>query len=836
MNLESIQIELEDEMVSAGAARYAVEVERGLNGTGPGKLLLRKALHPMAEAITVAINPPNWSRAKRGAKYIKDIDPYVLADLTMRRVLDCAAKEETLTKTCKAIAAAVEWHTRDAALNAASVAIWNKLQERLKKTQNPSFRRKSIDGTVKGMRKWAEENAKDELVAKLDSVKGVEWDIDVQIDVGSLLVSLFSAATKLVTTAEVRKSKNQSKVVVRFTAGTQEWLEKQHEYHSILRPVHLPMVVMPTNWSGMSDGGYIDNAKAGVKFLKTKAKQIPWDSVDLTDAYEAVNRIQATPWRVNLSLFNVMSRIWDTGSEIGDVPPLREEDGMRQLQALPSRLADMTPEQRKADPEFSPWANKRREAHEFNAELKSAVKGFGDLMSVATRFSQYPAFYHPHKLDWRQRAYPISVFMSPQGDQFNRALIEFAEGRRMGDNENSGAWLAIHGANCYGVDKVTFDERIAWVESNEDLILESAMDPYGQQWWTSADGGASAWPFLAFCMEWLAYRIAGDDHVTHLPVALDGSNSGLQHLSAMLGDPDGAKITCVMPGEKPEDVYQLVADQVERELVYLDDPMALIWCDKVTRKICKQPTMTYTYSATEAGMRNQILHALTDLDKKARNEGLPSYLTFTDKLQDNAQAASYLAPVVRKAIAARMKKAAEAMEFLQLTARTYSKTGLPLRWTTPLGVPVVQYYPTATTKRRHVYINGQKHKLHLNVDSPNRLDKKRAAAGVSPNYVHSMDSTHLLWTVLGCYDEHGIQDFSMIHDSFGTHATDCDALAQVTREMFVNLYDQDRLAILRNEVRRLLGDDTELLAELPAVPESGSFDINTVMDSEYFFA
>ena len=859
MDMKKIQLDLEDEMVSKGAERYEDELKRGLSNVGPGKELMRRALKPMAEAIET-YRRKHFGRPISGMTHISNINPFILADVTMRRLLDCAAKRETITKTCKAIAAAIEWHARDDSLMAASQAIWDKTQERLRKTQNPSFRRASIDGTVAGMKAWGEREGHPDLVEKLESVKGIEWDEPTKIEVGTALISLFCKATGFTTTEEIRINRTSSKDIVRLQRAPRDkqgeikinpktgkpwfcaetWLESQHEYHSLLRPVHLPMVVPPRDWSDMREGGYLNNSKAGINFIKTRAKDMELETYDLTDAYDAVNLMQSTPWRVNLSVYRIMVKAWDAGSGIGNVPPKHRSDGERILRMLPSRLADMTPEDRRADPEFRTWAVRQRDIHEFNADLRAEVKNFGSLMSQATRFAQYPAFYHPHKLDWRQRAYPVSIFLTPQGDQFNKGLIEFARGKRMDDNDNAPAWLAIHGANCYGVDKVSFEDRIAWVEEHESEIMESAMFPLESHFWQDADGGTKAWPFLAFCMEWLAYRIAGDDHITHLPIALDGSNSGLQHLSAMLRDADGAKITCVAPGAIPEDVYQMIADSAESEVKLRrleGEEWAQIWQSKIVRKICKQPTMTYTYSATETGMRDQIVNALRDLDTKAQSVGRPSYLEFTDPLQTNMQAASYLAPIVRKAIASRMSKAAEAMEFLQKVARVYSKTALPLRWMTPLGVPVVQYYPTTTSELKNVFINGQRHRLKINIACPNRQDKKRAASGVSPNFVHSMDSTHLLWTVLESACTHDIFDFSMVHDSFGTHATGCDLLAATARETFILLYDDDRLAGFLEDIKELLeADHPNLIKELPPVPEFGTFDIETVRDSDYFFA
>src|SRR5690606_7136890 len=99
-----------------------------------------------------------------------------------------------------------------------------------------------------------------------------------------------------------------------------------------------------------------------------------------------------------------------------------------------------------------------------------------------------------------------------------------------------------------------------------------------------------------------------------------------------------------------------------------------------------------------------------------------------------------------------------------------------------------------------VYVDGRDHKLQIMRADPTKVDKRAAAFGISPNFVHSMDSTHMLWTVLYCNDVLGIEDFSMIHDSFGTHATNCDGMAYALREMFVALYSKDRLAQFKEDV------------------------------------
>ena len=156
-----------------------------------------------------------------------------------------------------------------------------------------------------------------------------------------------------------------------------------------------------------------------------------------------------------------------------------------------------------------------------------------------SKFSEYEKFFFVYQMDFRGRKYVTSSFLSPQGPDYARAKLEFGDGKPLGDRGRY--WLAVHGANVFGYDKVSFDDRVAWVEENEESILAYARDPFQAREWTEAD---KPWCFLAFCHEWK--RTVVDGGVSYLPVSLDGSNNGLQHLSAMLRDTRGVwQRTCV---------------------------------------------------------------------------------------------------------------------------------------------------------------------------------------------------------------------------------------------------------------------------------------------------
>src|SRR3546814_17064020 len=66
--------------------------------------------------------------------------------------------------------------------------------------------------------------------------------------------------------------------------------------------------------------------------------------------------------------------------------------------------------------------------------------------------------------------------------------------------------------------------------------------------------------------------VCSSDLVSRIPVALDGSCSGLQHFSAMLRDEEGGAAVNLLPAERPQDVYKGVVvraqEMADATLVY----------------------------------------------------------------------------------------------------------------------------------------------------------------------------------------------------------------------------------------------------------------------------
>ena len=108
--------------------------------------------------------------------------------------------------------------------------------------------------------------------------------------------------------------------------------------------------------------------------------------------------------------------------------------------------------------------------------------------------------------------------------------------------------------------------------------------------------------------------------------------------------------------------------------------------------------------------------------------------------------------------------------------------------------------------------------------------KRRQCTAFAPNYIHSLDSTHMMMTALACKQQ-GIT-FAGVHDSFWTHAATVDDMNVVLREQFYELHSQPLMEELLNEFKRSY---KEHAADFPSIPKVGEFDLKQIFDAPYFF-
>lgn len=797
------QLDLEDMARGDGISRYRTERDRqDETELKPGMRLLRDSVLPVAVAIEADLEAAQTAARRRSpsvyTRYFAEFDPLVLAYIAARTCINMACgKESSLTRTAMMIATLLEEHKLFDDLRQAEPGLFNYVE-------------RQINNTVPERQRWAMRKAT-KLAEK--TVKGLEWADGEKLHVGIKLIELFATHTGLVQERQIVRGKKR-KLLIEPTEKMAEWLERQHDGLELLTPMHKPMVVPPVDWTNPKDGGYLTHRMDLIKANRAETIDEYFSAI-MPEVYTAVNALQATAWRVNAGVARVLRVAWAEGKGLGGIPLA---DGA-ELPARPSDIPKDVPVsalnagQKKR---LNAWRAATSQVHSDNAAEKSKRLTLAMQLSVADQFAD-EEFYFPYQLDFRGRIYAVPPVLNPQGDNVAKALLEFAEGKPLG--ETGGFWLAVHIANEFGIDTVSFDERVQWVLDNEDLILDSALDPLdGARFWATADGGKNAWTALAACQEWAGFKMDGDDYVSHLPIGMDGSCSGLQHFSALLRDPVGAAAVNLLPSEEKSDIYQTVADAVEvclNDPRLVNDPLAAAWRGKVTRKVVKQPCMTFAYSSTVHGMRDQIIAALRKSD--------------TDLGIEAFEASMFLAPIVRECIQRTVVAASDALGWLQEVARVSTDAGEPLVWTSPVGLPVVQDKRTTVGKRVDAIYEGRRVQLQLQTES-DKLNRRAQVNGISPNFVHAMDSAHLMRTV-NSSTEAGITSFAMIHDSFGAHACDIDMLHMILRDEFVSIYDIDWLGSFRQEISEQLEG-----VDLPDQPPMGDLDIEQVRDSDFFFS
>ena len=534
--------------------------------------------------------------------------------------------------------------------------------------------------------------------------------------------------------------------------------------------------------------------------------------------YECVNALQHTPWRVNKFVMETLRTAWESGQEWEGLPP-------RDNLPLPNYPFSVEPRyldenQRKKFKEFKALRNNIYSANAKNMSKRIQVER---TLQLAEEYETMDNFWFVWQCDFRGRKYPVESFLSPQNADYSKALLEFSRPATI-LHDGDAKWLAIHGANVFGVDKVSLEEREMWAYMNIENAVDVYNNPYECKWWQEAD---KPWQALAWCAEWAEYndvrlRGFGEPFETRLPCASDGSCNGLQHLSAMLRDDEGGRAVNLTPSDEPQDIYADVASRTEKLLEQEDSLMARQLLEVgVCRKLTKRSVMIVPYSGTRHACREYIMESLAD-KCKGNNPWNDDFF----------QASFYLSGFVWQSIGEVIVSAFSAMNYIKEIAKLYVDQGLIFSWVTPTNLLVRQDYKENRKRKVKSHISGSVIQLTYNEEKQDTIDRRKVLSGASPNFVHSLDAAALTFTVHECLKD-GIIDFAMVHDSYATHSTNMPKLNKRLREAFVKMYqDNDVLGNLYDSAVATLPKDIDI----PLPPQKGDLDLNEVLQSDYFFA
>lgn len=164
--------------------------------------------------------------------------------------------------------------------------------------------------------------------------------------------------------------------------------------------------------------------------------------------------------------------------------------------------------------------------------------------------------------------------------------------------------------------------------------------------------------------------------------------------------------------------------------------------------------------------------------------------------------------------------------FIRQLAEQCLLNNRPMEWVTPSGFPVSNLYLKSNIERVYLlskFKEGGYRKSAFRVGNgyANQMDRDDMLKAAAPNYVHSLDSAHLAYTVNMCVALRGITDLVVVHDSYGCHAPHATELQNQIRIELAMMYMRDPLRILRDRNGTL------------PLPPYGNLDLTDVMNSEF---
>ena len=588
-------------------------------------------------------------------------------------------------------------------------------------------------------------------------------------------------------------------------------LKELHERHDLLKEgvlVYRPMLCPPEPHTLAYSGGYIHTTlrkpvvqKYKSNFFGSKKKKQKFSEPSQM-VLDGLNTLQKTEWAVNGRVYEVMKTLFENDTRLANLPVYSFENFMYN-EPYPKGGSQEEKAiwcQRKEDC-WGDWYKNEQSRGRMLVRLELAK----DLLD-------WDSFYHVWTLDFRGRGYTICELLSPQSSDFDKGLIHFAEGVEL--TERGRYWQKINLANLFDQDKLPFEKRIEWVDNNWAMIERIANDPYeNKEWIDDAVKKNKSFQRLAACFD-----ITRDDNLTFIPIQVDGKCNGNQHWSAIMGDSVIANLTSVTPDDKPQDLYQHVANitteycEAHKDSNQWCNTFLEHWNGDIDRKVTKRSTMCEPYGLTFYGIQKYL-----------KTE---KHLDWVDKNKQGG-AIVELSRAIKASLDRALEEPNKGKTYLKTLASKANELNKHLSWTTPSGFKVVHYYNKVSTRRSLAKLFNNK-ELTFFVRT-NDVDTKAALQAIAPNFIHSLDAAHMFLCIYRLAFI-GITNLCMIHDSYGCHANYVDDMNEIIRQEFLVMHRDNALIKLKKELENLLG------ITLPAVPERGDLDLESVLDSDYFFA
>lgn len=751
-------------------------------------------------------------RAAKYLNWIRALDPGVAAVIALREVINCCAGHRQEPITVQVLASKIgrlyELEVRVKEAETVNPMYMDKVHEQIK--ERGTTNQKHIAGVYRHAYQQVMKGFGEEPLSPSEHIQLGKVGLQAVIDAGML--------------NHIKTRNDRGKLFYyELHPDVEQYLldYNDKDVRDLRDPHAMLMLCPPDPWDGLSGGGYLSNRRKASCQLMGMTRVRRSEHQRLREAFtpeampkvfECANYLQSVPFSLHKPTVDAILKVWQEGGAVMGMP--KREKPEKPPLSLPEGWVKANGTQAELDL-FGRWKRDMVRYYEGMKTWRGKVRELSAFLKAgknAGELSWCPVF-----MDTRNRWYYRSA-LNPQGSDMSKAALHFGEKRALG--ERGLFWLRVSVATHFGFDKARFKKRAQWTIDNWSKIEQALDNPadYPDVWGTDAP-----WCMFSTAWELRAALQSGDptSYRTGVPVHIDATCSGLQHFCAMLRDVEGGRYVNLfdddptMEGPK-QDIYGKVSsnalEALKARLPDMSDEeaeCALFWIERgVPRSMAKKPVMTYVYGATLKGTVSHIEMEAEDMWGKECWGELSSY-----------RCCLVLGKAIFAGVEAAVPAAAECMRWLQAVTRQCK--GKRMEWTSLTGFLVqhdYQDYDEEVVKVNSCGITQTVVRVYNGDVKPIPM-----ANAISPNFVHNLDSTHLTLTALMMKAE-GLHMVA-IHDSFGTHPSDVDALAKFLRQAFFDMYSNtDLLANLAFE---------NGVASIP--PNRGDLDLSEVLRSEFFF-
>jgi DNA-directed RNA polymerase, mitochondrial len=250
---------------------------------------------------------------------------------------------------------------------------------------------------------------------------------EFKAEIGSTIFDILINKSNNLNLLQVDKTitiKEKKNIYITISDEFQEFFAKK-----VVSPYRLPMVVFPLEWTDNKNGGYL--SKDYKLFINSSLVHKNFKNVEESEIgkiqMDTVNYLNKQEFKINKIMLNLLIKEYYSSSSI-------LYNGLNKFKDIKS-LENLD-------------VNEKRKILSHNSKVYLYQK----ILSLAIIFKDLN-FYIPTFLDFRGRIYTDVDYLSYQGEDMSRSLIEFNKGCYL--NNNNIVFVLQYLANLAGKSKLT---------------------------------------------------------------------------------------------------------------------------------------------------------------------------------------------------------------------------------------------------------------------------------------------------------------------------------------------------------------------------------------------